>query len=397
MTRALAATALLLTLMLSHAAPAQDRPLDRAMGADPAPGDAKDLFGDCPRDLLRQAWTVMHPLQTGAVEVEVLKFCTNRSEEIKRLVTEEMQLGDAITALRARNRQQPVASQPDPAPQASAEEARIASNSAEVDALKARIARLEAGPDTAETRLTLDQLRAELAEKEGELAQAGVAQETHAEAVEAGQPDPSLKGRVQESFDTLPFPSNVMGEVALDVFDPIVSELDEELSRAAEISRNGVSAPSPAPEVDRAPVQRDSMASPPGASPGTPPAQTAMTLPPDGPTQWQVIHAVRKADGPWTVLFHGTREIAISVPGPTPQDPPTITWQTITEPPVTRGVGEALPDGLILKAVTDEGVTLTDPIAPEAEPLLIRFASDHTPGVLEWRVIDLSDAAEGGS
>ena len=264
--------------------------------------------------------------------------------------------------------------------------------------MKARIARLEAGPDTAETRLTLDQLRAELAEKEGEQAQAGVAQDPHAEAVEAGQPDPSLKGRVQESFETSPFPSNVMGEAALDVFDPIVSELDEEFSRAAEISRNGVSAPSPAP-FDTSGARPGLMPSEPVSMPGTPAMQRPVELPPDQPTQWQVIHAVRKADGPWTVLFHGTREIAISVPGPTPEDPPTITWQTITEPPVTRGVGETLPDGLILKAVTDEGVTLSDPIAPEAAPVLLSFASDddHTPGVLEWKVINLSDAAEGGS
>ena len=385
-------TALILALAPPPAALAQERPL----GSAPDTGDAKDLFGDCPRDLLRQAWTVMHPLQTGAVEVEVLNFCTTRAEAIAEFAEQQNRVGETIRALQGRAQEAQAPSAADP--QTSAEEARIASNSAEIDALKARIARLEAGPDTAETRLTLDQLRAELAEKEGEQAQAGVAQDPHAEAVEAGQPDPSLKGRVQESFETSPFPANVMGEAALDVFDPIVSELDEEFSRAAEISRNGVSAPSPAP-FDTSGARPGLMPSEPVSMPGTPAMQRPVELPPDGPTQWQVIHAVRKADGPWLVLFHGTREIAISVPGPTPQDPPTITWQTITEPPVTRGVGETLPDGLILKAVTDEGVTLSDPIAPEAEPVLLSFASDddHTPGVLEWKVINLSDAAEGGS
>ena len=359
-------------LSLPLAASAQERPL----GSAPETGDAKDLFGDCPRDLLRQAWTEMHPLQTGAVEIEVLTFCTGRAEAIRRLLQEQDQLGETIVALkgRAQQTQDIFADRSAADPGALAEDARIASNSAETDDLKARIARLEAGPDTAETRLTLDRLRTELAQKE----------------VQPGRPEATLEVIVRQGTAADPAEDQPAQDGT-----PISDALSDAMEDRSATDRLAVA--ETAPVVDSEPAQMDRIVSALASMPGIPPAQTPVELPPDRPTQWQVIHAVRKGDAPWSVLFHGTREVAFSVPGPTPEDPPVISWQTLTEPPVTLGVGETLSDGSILTAVTDEGVMLSDPLAPDAEPQMLRFTSDHAPGVLEWRVIDISDAAEGGS
>ena len=293
----------------------QDRPIGGGMGSGAGSGmgsgagdarstDPRAALGDCPAELLRQAWSENPALEAAAVEREVAEFCIDRIERLESLVAWQRRYSEELGILDA--------AAPAPAQQ------------------------IDPQPGTT-----------------GE-----------ADAVAETEPD-----RAESAGQTTPEPEAVSEAESPPVEQNTASE---------------PTAPAPAPDATAQPLMPSG-----GAAHGD--------LPPDRPTHWQVIHAVRAGDGPWDVLFHGTREIAISVPGATPEDPPVIRWQTITEPPVTLAVNEALPDGLVLRAVTDEGVTLGDPIAPEAEPTLIRFAPDTTPGVLEWNVIDLSTATEGGS
>ena len=332
---------------------------ERALGAAPdtRSGDIRAELGECPTDLLRRAWTEMLPLQSAAVEDEVVDWCTGRTEEIARYIQAETRFKGTLDELTA-----PVAlpdTPPDPAPAD-----RVDLLSAEISELRSRIARLEGQPETPETEETLDRLYADLATKEAELAKA-----------ETGL------ARAQEQLVAEQAPEQT-GPVSSDAVEQAVKDPVEEVQTATEAEQP--------PGVDRLVIPSPGAGSPPMAPP------REVTLPPDRKTEWQVIHAVRKGDEPWTVQFQGSREIAISGTGPTPEDPPSIRWQVVTDPPVTVTVGETLPDGMILKDVTKAGVHLApakdligalSPLAAQdAEPLLIPFISDPAPGTLQWDV-----------
>ena len=397
--RLVAASLLIPLLALAPAASAQITPLDES--AAPPPTDLRGTLGECPADLLRQAWGVSPALSAAAVESEALAICTERSEAIEGAVMAQVRLDRAVARLLARAPTGPVAG---PGP-----ESQVDILHAEVGALKARIARLEAAPEQPDTAATLDGLRDDLARTEGELARA----QSTGQAIPApGEPQMSSntaavdvptdhQARAREDEPEWNGAAQAAPADPAQEPDPDVITMTVLPSVAQNTGPEPAAATpaTPAPGAPDTPGQPAAarIAAPAAAQPAPDSGSAARGgLPPDRPTAWQVIHAVRQGEGPWRVRLRGTREIALSVPGATPEDPPVLRWQSITDPPVTRTVGDTLPGGLVLRAVTDEGVTLGDPIAPGA-PVLLSFTSegDSAPGDLEWQVINLSQTTEG--
>ena len=316
------------TVVVASAAFAQPR----APGGDPEANSISDpdpnfTLGDCPDDLLRQAWLAEQPLQTAAVEAEVLALCTERAEAIAAFLRKRVLLDAALGRL-----QTPTSSGATSTPRSpSLPESQVEALRTEIGALNDRIARLESEPQQPETEERLNQLRADLEVAETELALAGAAAPTG-------------------------IPSDAGSDAAQSV-----------------------------PESASSSSSNTSLAQPPGSANE---AQPATTFTPTGrPPVWNVLYAVRSADGPWQVALQATREIPISIPAADPNVPPTIHWQTTLDEPVTLSVNDKLTDGRTLLAVTDEGVTLGNPSARAVAQDLIPFDYDPTPGTLEWRVI----------
>lgn len=226
----------------------------------------------------------------------------------------------------------------------------------QVESLRNRIARLEGQPEGPETGATLADLRDDLAVAEAALA-----------LMEGGG-------------ETPPGTPDMLPPVAA------VTDADEDEPSAAEIA--------PPPTGDQA---AESL-SPPGTDPTgetpVPAAEAAPELPSEGPAEWRVVHAVRRDGGPWQVRLQADRMTPIPIPGATPEAPDTFIFRPVSDPPVTVAVGDVLPDGLELLAVTSEGVELGDPGDPEADPVLLLFATagDSEPGALEWDVHVLEGA-----
>ena len=293
--------------------------------------DSNFTLGDCPDDLLRQAWLKEQPLQTAAVEAEVLALCTERAEAIAAFLRKRVLLDAALGRL-----QGPTSADATLTPQSpSLPESQVEALRAEVGALKDRIARLEREPQQPETEERLDQLRADLEVAEAEL---NLATET----APAETPADSGSNEAQAAQD------------------PAAINL---------------------PDTSRVPQ---------GSSNAAQPSTTAIPVSlPERPPVWNVLYAIRSADGPWQVALQATREIPITIPATDPNEPPTIRWQTHVDEPVTLAVNDKLSDGRTLLAVTDEGVTLGDPAARAVAQDLIPFEIDTTPGTLEWSYIKI--------
>ena len=308
----------------------------RALGGDTEANTVSDpgatfTLGDCPDDLLRQAWLEEQPLQTAAVEAEVLALCTERAEAIAAFLRKRVLLDATVGRVQA-----PTSAGAISTPQSSSlPESQVEALRAEISALNDRIARLESEPQQPETEERLNQLRADLEVAEAEL--------------------------------------NLATETA-----PAETPTDSEL-------REGQAAQDPAaidlPDTSRVPQ---------GSSNAAQPSTTAIPVSlPERPPVWNVLYAIRSADGPWQVALQATREIPITIPATDPNEPPTIRWQTHVDEPVTLAVNDKLSDGRTLLAVTDDGVTLGDPAARAVAQDLIPFEIDTTPGTLEWSYIKI--------
>ena len=359
-------------LLLPVDALAQSRPLGSS-GEDPA---IDALLGNCPVEALRRAWLEGGALQAAAVEKEVLALCTERAEQIRGFAEENARartaLAGPVTTItdttitdtgQRTGPQTNMSTRPDGAARL---DGTVTTLRADVEELRGRITRLEAAPERPDTEEQLDDLRRQLAVAEAALGR------VQAAAPVSQRPDaPS------------PAPVPAPGVAAPD------QARDGASGSGAEEIAGVLPEPEPASEAVPDPARvRETIAPVTNRR-----ADIQQTLPPDRPTEWQVLHAVRAGEGPWRVQLQGGREIAISVPGATPEEPPSMRWQVITDPPVTVTLGESLPDGLILDEVTDEGVFLSDPIDRDAPPRRLPFVADPTPGVLEWDVELVDQAA----
>ena len=338
-----AALSLVLLLALADAGHAQ---ASRPIGANPdGPPDLRASLGECRDDLLRDAWNDILPLEAEAVEREVLALCTERAEAIARFLAAQERLDRALAERRA------AAVNAEPGP----DDARMTGLRGDIAELRARIARLERQPEGPGSDAALADLRDELATAEAQL--------------ERLEGDGSVSG-----------PSDVPPPVAA------VTDAGEDEPSATEIA--------PPPPGDQA---ADSLP-PPGTDPTgetpVPTAEAAPVFPSEGPAEWRVVHAVRRDGGPWQVRLQADRMTPIPIPGATPEAPDTFIFRPVSDPPVTVAVGDVLPDGLELLAVTSEGVELGDPGDPVADPVLLLFATagDSEPGALEWDVHVLEGA-----
>ena len=375
--------ALALLLALPATGIAQSRPIGTGSGAVP---DIRETLGDCPAQLLRRAWNEMLPLETAAVEREVLALCTERAEAMARFLDAQSELNKAMALVRAPSPvpEAPASAAPDPY------ESRVERLRSEIVSLRARIARLEGQPERPETEEALAALRVELAEAEAGLEIAEIdgvsgagtpgvstlAGMGESDAVAAGlASDPSAgSGTATGPESALSLPPTTAGTSHSDAIAQADAKPTGDDTQPTEASPLG-------PQTDRESVSLP----PPGAGNLGIPPPADVALPPDTATEWTVIHAVRRDGGPWQVRLQGRRKMAVQVAGPTPEDPYAIHWQPMIDPPVTLVEGESLPGGLTLLEVTAEGVTLADP-ALDGGPVTVPFATDdaHDPGALEW-------------
>ena len=97
---ALAVALALVTVLsaLPQTAAAQSRPLG-GRGEQADTPDIRDRLGGCPAESLRAAYAELGPLQGAAVEAEVLRLCTERAEQIGRLLTAQAELDAALGGL----------------------------------------------------------------------------------------------------------------------------------------------------------------------------------------------------------------------------------------------------------------------------------------------------------
>lgn len=356
------ALALAVTLALASTAHAQTRPLGTVPGTPP---DSLAGLRDCRAEALQEAWDEMLPLQAEAVKAEVLALCTERVEAVATFLAGQARLDAALAELRASGASSGGSrelSVPDAVPRLRAE----------ISGLRDRIARLEGQPERPETEATLAGLRGELASAQADLARLeGGAASGDPQVVPADPAELEETGDVAapSAPETLPPPgSGLLAAPGPDAQDPPLTD-------------GSVTALAPPGTVM------------PGASPAM--AAEASDAPRPGPTEWRAVFAVRQDGGPWLVRLQGSREIRLPVPvsgtGEAGSDaviPSDIRWKSVTESdlPVDLSVGDLLPDGTALLAVTPAGVEIGDPDDPDAEPVLVRFATadDSDPGALEW-------------
>ena len=403
------AAALALLLALPVPATAQS---DALAAAQDDPSGSGTGFGACRRDLLREAWAEIAPLEAEAVEREVVALCTERAEAIAGFLDAQTRLDGALSLLRAPS---PAAARPPSGvagPDAEHVERLLGEAErlrGEIESLRARIARLEGQPEGPETEAALAELREDLAAAEADLAIVEV-EAAMSGGVPGEAPVPSEAG--SPAAETAPAmlaadPSNPFAVVGLaaDPRNPFAV-----VGRAAEDAPEA----EPAPKVlsdGAAGDAADAGVSNEGLDDSLPPPSMPVpdaiadaedvgaSLPPDRVTGWRLIHAVRRDGGPWRVRLQALRETAFPVPGPDPLDPdvpetaPGVRWVPVADPPVTLAVGDELPDGAVVLAVTAEGVELSDPSLPDGEPVLLPFAAgdDGVPGTLGWEFETLTE------
>ena len=356
-------------------------------GADAdAQADLRSLFGDCPRERLTEAWNEIEGLEAAAVELEVLRICTDRAEAIARLMDAQARLDGSLGILRASGAT--LSARPAPV----VADGRMEGLRSEVESLRVRIARLEEEPEGPETEAALLELRNDLVTAEADLArieeEAAVADALGPSDVLLPNPDwtgdeiaaapgeaPPVMSGGSETADAAAFP-----RMSLDLDSPALPQ--------AAADAPVESLPPPGTEPLSVLSGQDAESSPPPseAIPGATSVSADSGRPQDGRTDWRVIHAVRRGDGPWEVLLQGSREIAIEVPGATGEDPPMVHLQPVLDLPVTLLEGERREDGLAVREVVPEGVWIDDPASPDGTPVLVPFRTNESfaAGNAEW-------------
>ncbi|MCY4288596.1 MAG: hypothetical protein OXC63_08385 [Aestuariivita sp.] len=341
-----------LALALSNTSPiaAQVRPLGASMIADKTPADLRTTLGDCPAELLRDAWTEMLPLEAAAVEREVLALCTERAEAMAKFLAAQAELDTSLRLARAV-----------PTTTESAIPAPIQAVRAEVAGLRSRIARLESGPELPETAANLARLREQLVAAESKL--------RDAQAAPAGD-ESDTETAVAAAADVIP--------------------------ATAAIEVEPVAAPPRA-------VETDLLAVPPAAEAPIPlttvPVVLADPLPIDETElipvsaaevliraeEWSVVHVIRNPAGEWQVMLQFSHEVGLPVPGAAADDSAAIRWQPVLDPPKTYRVGDEVQDGWELTKVTATAVELARPDS-DADPIVLELATETTPGEFSWDV-----------
>ncbi len=348
--------------------------------------DLRALFGDCPRERLTEAWNEIEGLEAAAVELEVLRICTDRAEAIARLMDAQARLDGSLGILRASG------ATPSAVPAPAVADGRMEGLRSEVASLRARIARLEEEPEGPETEAALLDLRNDLVTAEADLArikeEAAVADALP--PAEGLAPNPDWTGdEIAAALDEAP-PVMSGGPDAADAaaFPRMSQVLDLPALPQAAADAPAVSLPPPGTEPHSVLSGQDLESLPPPSEDIS--AATSLSAdsgrPQDGRTGWRVIHAVRRGDGPWEVLLQGSREIAIEVPGATGEDPPMVHRQPVLDLPVRLLEGEGREDGLAVREVVPEGVWIDDPASPDGTPVLVPFRTSESfaAGNAEW-------------
>ncbi|MCY4304382.1 MAG: hypothetical protein OXC62_06330 [Aestuariivita sp.] len=327
------------------------------LGAAFQPSDVRATLGDCPAPLLRQAWAEMLPLETAAVEREVLALCTERAETISSFLRAQERLDIAISLVRVS----------DISSNLEASDGLVDRLRDDVSDLRTRITRLEQGPERPETRATLARLRDDLDIAEADLAQAERARGRGVTSQDSDSADESTTSPQTSPPEATPATT----VPAIEPSDRDPPPLDD--SAGADRSIAPPSSATIAPEVDLSVAQ----------------VATEQSVVSD----WEVLHAVKRGDDDWRVLLQGSREIQMLIPSTTPDSPPTIHVSIERDPPITVSINEDLPDGWRVRDVTDDGVELEDTDDPSHVQVL-RFSDDHTPGNVAWTVSTLAEGSE---
>ena len=385
----LLALSLALSLAIPPAALAQSGPLGSEAAEQAGQGAG---LGECRRDLLLDAWNEMGALEAAAVEDEVIAICAERTELIARLVEQQSRLDGALAVLRAPGAAPPVA-----APAPAVADDRVDTLRQEIASLRTRIAVLEGEPEGPETAAALAELRAELVTAQADL-----------ERIE----DPGVAGTAAPEDDLPPVLGETDGEIApaVPAAPPVVAGLSRSVD---DLIPPLMRSESPFSDVPQAEAEaevlgdRGSVPDDPLAPPGAAPAGREAALDPEDSVQvrnraWQVIHAVRSDGGEWEIRLQATREEAAVDPDPLSENPgsavvpPFVRWFPVLDPPVTRAVGEVLPDGLTVLAVTSDGVELGNPEDPDSAPTVVPFATgdESAPGTADWEFAIITE--DGG-
>ena len=317
------------------------------MGARLSNPDVRSTLGDCPAQLLRQAWAEMLPLETAAVEREVLTLCTERAETIAQFLRAQDRLNTALA----------IAQSPDVSGIDTLSDQKLANLRDEVAQLRGRIVRLEDSPEQPETEATLSRLREQLREAETDLRRAESARNII----------PREPMRPSETADELP--KNTAGEDDPDITPSRSVDPRPPTLLPPEVSDDGVRR---LPESTDKPSPLDPDCTPPTVS---------------------LLYAVRRHNDDWKIALQESHEISVRIPrspeepnaGPLsePDDAFDVVCQLQVDPPRHVTLNDILPSGWMVKSVTASGVKITNPNDDDAVQLL-PFAGESSHGELSW-------------
>ena len=354
-------------------------------------------IGDCPDELLKQAWIEEHPLQAAAVEREIIVLCTERAEAITAFLKTRIAQDIVLARIWAEEpipESAPISQQiqqdyvPDSisdfVPDEQVELLRV-----EIEDLKTRIASLEGQPVDLETEVRLENLHAELALAEGQLKIAENENENENENIEA-------EGNQSEDTPVIEVLHDDFVNTEQDEILPESSDADDSTKEFSfeQMQETFESAPGKYMTADKA---RDVIA-PLGTMlnhlnqlfPGTANASVSSTITPqiipERPARWEMLYAIRAGNGPWKVSLQATRQNAVHVPSVDPDTPPVIQWETVVDAPEILALNDSLSDGRVLLEVTDRGVLLGTNSGDDSTSDFISFRPDSSPGILEWKI-----------
>ena len=124
-------------------------------------------------------------------------------------------------------------------------------------------------------------------------------------------------------------------------------------------------------------------------------------------TEWQVLYTVRAAEGHWRAAFLGVGGEFITLRDGIEQDLRTE-WRSTVEGPFIGTIGDMLPDGQRIAAITEHGVQLSAGGTPSGDsgptaglivdstPVAARWreaGNAATPGRIEWMAIPIKKDA----